>query len=284
MSLYYLCNGRCWVPAAPCVAFNADPFRFVERSLIQCPVALPTRMGTSEVMDRSLTTPQSPTGVTSSDADQAPARRYQLSARSENTLRACRASLARFASWCAARDLEAVPATPETVAAFLATEADSGCSAATVALRAAAIAFAHRTAERASPCDSPTVTETLRGIRREHAIERAEHRRASALTAERLATCLGTLDRATLRGKRDAALLTLGFALGARRSELVALSVDDLRDDGEGLHVRMRRSKTDQAGEGADLYVPMANNARLCATRAVRDWLEATGVTTRHID
>jgi integrase len=123
------------------------------------------------------------------------------------------------------------------------------------------------------------VAETLRGIRRERALERRPSGRAAALTAERLATCLGTLDRDTLRSKRDAALLTLGFALGARRSELVALDVVDLRDDGEGLHVNLYRSKTDQEGVGSDLYVPLANNPGLCAVRAIRDWLEAASLT-----
>ncbi len=206
------------------------------------------------------------------------ARRFQRSARAENTLRAYRASLAAFSTWCAEHGREAVPATPETVAGFLADQAAAGRSAATVALRAAAIAFAHRAASLPNPCDSAEVTETLRGIRRERAQARRGQKRAAALTVERLAACLATLDRETLRGKRDAALLALGFALGARRSELVALDLADLEDDGEGLHVRIYRSKTDQAGEGAALYVPEASNAQLCAVRAVRAWLAAAGL------
>ena len=209
----------------------------------------------------------------------AQARHYQRSARADNTLRAYRASLAAFRDSCAEHGREAMPATVETVAAFLADQAAAGRTAGTVALRAAAIAFAHRSAGVPNPCDAAAVTETLRGIRRERAQERRGPKRAAALTVERLAACLQTLDRETLHGKRDAALLALGFAIGARRSELVAIEVQDIRDDGEGLHVLLVRSKTDQTGEGAALYVPLAGNAQLCAVCAVRAWLLASGIT-----
>jgi integrase len=172
-----------------------------------------------------------------------------------------------------------MPASSTTIAAFLADQAAAGRAPSTVSLRAAAIAFAHRTNGLPSPCDAAEVAETLRGIRRHRALERQPTKRAAALTVERLAACIATLDGETLRGKRDAALLTLGFALGARRSELVALDLPDVIDDGSGLHVTIHRGKTDQIGEGAELYVPLASNPQLCAVRAVRSWLMASGLT-----
>ena len=112
---------------------------------------------------------------------QAETRRYQRSARADNTLRAYRSSLALFSAWCVDRGREAMPATPATVAAFLAAEASAGRAPATVALRAAAIAFAHRTAGLPNPCDAAEVTETLRGVRRESA--QARHAVVPALCA-----------------------------------------------------------------------------------------------------
>ena len=72
---------------------------------------------------------------------QAEARRYQRSARADNTLRAYRSSLALFAAWCDDHSRQPMPATPETVAGFLADQASAGRAPATVALRSAAIAF-----------------------------------------------------------------------------------------------------------------------------------------------
>lgn len=211
-------------------------------------------------------------------AVEADARRYLRSSRSDNTKRAYRASVAVFVRWCDRYGRNALPAGASTVVAFLADQAAEGLSSSTLSLRVAAIGYAHRTAGEPNPCNVPAVADALRGVKREHANERRGRGRAAALTVERLAACLATLDRETLRGKRDAALLALGFAIGARRSELVALDLADIADDGDGLHLTIHRSKTDQTGEGADLYVPIANNAQLCAVRAVREWLQAAAI------
>jgi integrase len=191
--------------------------------------------------------------------------------RAPNTHRAYRGALAAFSAFCEASALAALPASPQTVAAYLARQAREGRRCSTVSVHAAAITYAHRVAGHPNPCDSPVVREVVRGIRRTTGVAPNQ---APALTLPRLAQAVACLDRSSVRGRRDAALLTLGFALAARRSELVALDVDDLDDDGEGLLVRVRRSKTDQDGRGAVLYVPMARDLLdVCAVRAVRAWL-----------
>jgi integrase len=131
-----------------------------------------------------------------------------------------------------------------------------------------------------SPCDDPDVRAVLAGVRRSAAKQGRAPLRSEALTVERLGRAIATIDRGTPNGLRDAALLTLGFSLGARRSELVALDVADVVDDGEGLTVAIRRSKSDQTGEGAVVYVPPADHADLCAVRAVRAWCAAVGLTS----
>lgn len=97
----------------------------------------------------------------------------------------------------------------------------------------------------------------------------------AAATAEILAALLmRTPD--TLTGKRDRALLALGFAGAFRRSELVALDVADLVEDPEGLRVRVRRSKTDQEGRGLEKAIPHGRFIRPAAL--VREWLDAAGI------
>ncbi len=82
----------------------------------------------------------------------------------------------------------------------------------------------------------------------------------------------------SLIGRRDACLLLLGFASALRRSELVALNVEDLSETDEGLVVTVRRSKTDQEGEGREIGVPYGSNPSTCPVRATRAWLEASGI------
>jgi site-specific recombinase XerD len=80
----------------------------------------------------------------------------------------------------------------------------------------------------------------------------------------------------SLKGLRDRALLLLGFAGAFRRSELVALDVADIVETGTGLLVTIRRSKTDQDGEGVTIAIARGDVA--CPVRAVREWLDAAGI------
>jgi len=82
----------------------------------------------------------------------------------------------------------------------------------------------------------------------------------------------------SLRSLRDRALLLVSFAAALRRSELVALDVSDLRFTGDGLVLRLRRRKTDQAGAGARIGVPFGTAELTCPVRTLRAWLEATGI------
>ncbi|WP_271568447.1 hypothetical protein [Bradyrhizobium sp. CCBAU 11386] len=80
----------------------------------------------------------------------------------------------------------------------------------------------------------------------------------------------------TLRGKRDRALVLLGFAGALRRSELVGLDVSDIEEVELGLLVTIRQSKTDQEGKGSTIAV--ARGSVACPVRALREWLRAAGI------
>jgi integrase len=178
-----------------------------------------------------------------------------------------------FIAWCAARGSAPLPATPATVAAFLAAEAEAGTEASIIVRRCAAIRYAHKLAGITEP---PTATElvraTLRGIRR--TVGGAATQKAPT-TVDVLC---GMLDACpdTLGGKRDRALLALGFSGALRRSELVALRVEDLAEVPDGLRVRIRRSKTDREGQGQEIAIPRC--CRLRPVEAVQAWLAAAEI------
>ena len=116
----------------------------------------------------------------------------------------------------------------------------------------------------------------MSGIRRQHGTE--PRRQAKPLELDPLARLIEPIDTATLAGLRDRALLLLGFAAALRRSELVALDVEDLRFDlARGLTVTIRKSKTDQERAGAQVAVPYARARDRCAVRALQAWLHAAG-------
>ncbi|MDQ6820154.1 MAG: integrase, partial [Actinomycetota bacterium] len=181
-----------------------------------------------------------------------------------------------FAQWCAARGLLAIPAAPATVAAFLAAEADRGFRPVTIGRHAAAIAAAHRAQDHPNPCDSGAVAAVMSGIRRQHGTRPL--RRAAPLELDPLARLLEPIDAST--GRRDRALLLLGFAAAQRRSELVALDAEDLEfDTARGVKIVIRGSKTGQERAGATVAVPYARTTRdRCAVRALQAWLHAAAI------
>ena len=200
---------------------------------------------------------------------------FALAALAPATRRAYRSDWQRFEVWCRRRGLVELPAEPESVAVFLAAEANAGLKPATIARRAAAIRYAHGLDRKEPPTSTQRVRSTVAGIRRRHGTAPAQKTPA---TADRIASMAALAPPGTLRGLRDRALLLLGFSGAFRRSELVALRVEDLVAVPDGLRVAIRKSKTDQEGAGQEVAIP--RGARLRPVEAVRAWLDAAGIYT----
>jgi integrase len=136
----------------------------------------------------------------------------------------------------------------------------------------AAIRYAHKLAGLALPTDAEGVKATMRGIRRTFGSARI--RKAPAVAGKMLGMVATAPEG--LAGSRDRALLLIGFGGALRRSELVALDVADIEETETGLLVTIRSSKTDQEGQGATIAIARGDAA--CPARALRAWLEASGI------
>ena len=206
----------------------------------------------------------------------AQAQGYADASRAASTRRAYEADWARFSSWCQDRGLAPLPADPRVVAVFLSSEAARGCAPPTVNRRLAAIGWAHRRAGLQPPQKTEgaaAIAEVLAGIRRSRVS--APDRKAAA-DADVTWTLLHYIKGERLRDHRDRALIALGMAAALRRSELVALRVEDLVTVQEGLRVRIARSKTDQDGAGEVVAVP--SGKRLRPVALVEAWLGMAGI------
>jgi site-specific recombinase XerD len=179
-----------------------------------------------------------------------------------------------FAIWCHARAATPLPAHVGIVAAYLSHLADSGRKSSTIGRRAAAIGYRHKMAGHEPPTGSEGVRATLRGIRR--TIGSAKQGKAPA-TADVLMSMVA-LCPDNMIGRRDRALLCLGFAGAFRRSELCALQVEDLVEVPDGLRVLIRRSKGDQEGQGQEVAIPRGYKLR--PVEAVQTWLAAAEISS----
>lgn len=187
---------------------------------------------------------------------------------------AYRSDWRHFTAWCAAADTRVLPAEPATVAAYLAHLADSGRGASTISRRLAAIAYAHRLKQLEPPTSSEPVRAVLRGIRRRLGVKVTKKAPA---TARAIGAMLEHVPEG-IAGTRDRALLLIGFAAALRRSELVDLKVNDIELHQDGVLLHIRRSKTDQEGEGAAIAVP--RGGRLKPVESLEAWLAAAAITS----
>jgi integrase len=133
---------------------------------------------------------------------------------------------------------------------------------------------AHTTQGLIDPTKSDLVRTVMRGIRRSTV---GRQRQAAPVLKEDLLPMLACMHGT--KGIRDRALILVGFAAALRRSELVALDVDELQFVSEGLLIYLSRSKTDQEGEGRRIAVPYGRTSA-CAVTAMRNWLGVSGITT----
>ena len=194
---------------------------------------------------------------------------YQDAADAPATLRAYASDLANFQAWCSAHGFTPMPATPDVVGAYLAA-AGEGYAMPTLRRRVAAIARACGIAGHPLDTKHPAIRETLRGIGRKHG---SPSRRSAALTTTEVKKLIKVCGD-DLAGVRDRALFLLGFAAALRRSELVRLDVEHVTWTETGLKLLIERSKTDGAGEGAEIAIPAGRSADSCPVAALRTWLD----------
>jgi integrase len=196
-------------------------------------------------------------------------------ARAGSTLRAYAHDWKQFRLWCDRHGLDPLPASVETVI-FYATDLTKNQHRKwnTLQRRLAAISQRHQQMGFEPPTRAWSVKQFLSGLRRELGTA-PRHKRA--ILADDLRQIVTEIPD-TLLGKRDRALLLLGFSGAFRRSELVALNREDLEVTRDGLIVRIRKSKTDQQGEGRAVGIPRGSEASTCPLEALTKWLEAAAI------
>ena len=182
-----------------------------------------------------------------------------------------------FANWCKSHQFEVMPALSQVAAAFIADQAANGIAPSTLNRRLAAIKLAHESAGYESPTKDKLVQATMSGIKR--ASQRVKVKKSPA-TAERIESMIAYCPE-TLPGLRDKALLLLGFGGAFRRSELVALTINDIERTPEGIKVTIRKSKTDQEGKGHAIAIP--NGAHFRIVDVLLAWLKAANITDGHL-
>ena len=215
---------------------------------------------------------------------------YVAAARARNTIRGYRSDWREWCAWSDHAGHPTLPATPAGISRYLTELARHGAAVGTMGRRLSSIRFAHRVRNLPDPTTDARVMTVWEGIRRTHG---APPDQAAPLMPPELFDVLdacpttrrfktrGRPDEPDLAGARDRALLLVGFTAALRRSELAALTVEDLAEHPNGLVIALPRSKTNQTGTETELAVlPRATRTSRCPVAAVEHWLELAAITT----
>jgi integrase len=176
---------------------------------------------------------------------------------------------ADFSAWCNSAERLALPADPTTIGAYL-SDRSGILKVSTLNRRLAAITAMHRLGGHGLDGKHPAIALVLAGIRRTYGTRQVAKR---ALLTEDLRRIVRRLRIDTPGGCRDRALLLVCFGAAMRRSELIALDVDDITITQAGLTLLVRRSKTDQEGQGREIGIPRSRKSATCPVAALEAWL-----------
>ena len=200
-------------------------------------------------------------------------RHYLQAATSDNTRKVYRSAIRQFEKWGGR-----LPTDRDTVVRYLLARAES-LNSRTLDLHLTAIGQWHHYQGLADPVKDPLVRKTMEGIRRTHGQPK---RKAKALRLEHIAQMVKHLQQLPDSKKkyRDIALVLTGFFGAFRRSELVAIHVNDLVWEPEGLIIRLPRSKTDQQATGLVRALPFAGNPACCPAKAIKQWMDTADIAT----
>ena len=194
--------------------------------------------------------------------------------KSINTIRAYQSDYNDFSIFCSKNGFQSMPTQPKILALYL-TDLSAKSKYSTLKRRLASISILHKIRGHYIDTKHPIIMENLMGIKR----AKGTYQKAKKpLLINDLKLLINAIDQSQekhIRKIRDKALILIGFSGGFRRSELVNIEIQDVEFVTEGVKIFVKRSKTDQSGEGMRKAIPYFNNIQFCPVIALKKWIDA---------
>ncbi len=187
--------------------------------------------------------------------------------KANNTLRAYQSDFKDFSSFCAKNGFSSIPTQPKIIALYL-THLSKSSKFSTLKRRIASISVIHKLKGHYLDTKHPIIMENLHGIKRTLG---SRQKAKKPILINDLKLIIKAINKEKIR---DKALILIGFAGGFRRSELVNIDYEDVEFVSEGVKILIKRSKTDQSGEGIVKAIPYFNNLEFCPVLALKDYIE----------
>ena len=202
------------------------------------------------------------------------------SSKANNTVRAYKSDFNDFGIFCAQNGFKSLPSEPKIVSLYLTHLSTKNAKMSTLKRRLVSIGVIHKINGHYLDTKHPSIIENIMGIkRRKGSFQRAK----KPLLINSLKNIINVIDRQNkeeIKKLRDRSIILIGFSGGFRRNEIVSLDYDDLDFVKEGLKINIKRSKTDQFGEGFTKALPYFDSSQYCPVVSLKNWLEVSRITS----
>jgi site-specific recombinase XerD len=192
--------------------------------------------------------------------------------KSANTLRAYKADFKDFSAFCARNGLSSMPTDPKILSLYL-THLSTTSKFSTLKRRIASISVIHRMKGHYLDTKHPVIMENIHGIKR---VKGSNQKSKKPILINELKLIINAIDQSNQNEEkkiRDKAIILIGFSGGFRRSELVNIDYDDIEFVIEGVKIFIKRSKTDQSGEGMIKAIPYFDKKVFCPVLSLKHWI-----------
>ena len=194
-----------------------------------------------------------------------------------NTLRAYQSDFKDFSAFCAKNGLSSMPTEPKILSLYL-THLSATSKFSTLKRRIASISVIHKVKGHYLDTKHPLIMENLHGIKRIKGSNQKAKKPILINDLKLIINAIGQTNQSENKKIRDKTIILIGFSGGFRRSELVNIEYEDVEFVKEGVKIFIKRSKTDQSGEGMIKAIPYFNNNHYCPVLSLKEWTEISGI------
>ena len=198
--------------------------------------------------------------------------------KADNTIRAYKSDFKDFNIFCFKNGFKALPAEPKIVSLYMTYLSSKNNKISTLKRRLVSIGVIHKLKGLYLDTKHPSIIENILGIkRRKGSFQKAK----KPLLINNLKQVINIIDEQSkddIKKFRDRSIILIGFSGGFRRNEIVSLDYDDLEFVQEGLKINLKKTKTDQFGEGTVKALPYFSNNQYCPVKSIKKWLEISKI------
>ena len=202
------------------------------------------------------------------------------SSKANNTLRAYKSDFNDFSLFCVKNGFKSLPSDPKVVSLYLTYLSSRDAKMSTLKRRLVSIGVIHKLKGHYLDTKHPSIIENIMGIKRRKGSIQLSKKPLLINYLKELINAIDKQKKEEIKKFRDRSIILIGFSGGFRRNEIVSLDYEDLDFVTEGLKINLRRSKTDQFGEGFKKALPYFDNSQYCPVVSLKKWIEVSKITS----